>query len=163
MEPIDGAKMDAIADAVKHYLARTGHILMRLSAQEDKDDLLTGRLSPDMFDTGFNLAIAIQFAARCLCPPAGQDVPDIPEEFTFESLSAYHAQVSQLLAPIKSEDLTHLVSHVAGEAELCQDPDDYVTRFAFPNMIFHLTIAYAGLRRGGMSLGKADFDGLHRY
>jgi len=45
-------------------------------------------------------------------------------------------------------------------AELTGDPTDYIARFAFPNMLFHLSAGYAGLRHGGMQIGKADFDGL---
>ena len=55
------------------------------------------------------------------------------------------------------------MAHRAGEAALEQGAADYVARFALPNLLFHLAIAYAALRAGGVPLGKADFDGLHRY
>ncbi len=153
----------ATTETVKYYLDRIEHILVRLSQADEPDRLLAIRLSPDMFDTGFNVAVAIGFAARALCPPAGLGVPEIPDEYTCESLLQFKNEVSDLIAPITADDLTNPVSHIAGKAELDQDPADYVARFAIPNMIFHLSLSYAGLRHGGMSLGKADFDGLHIY
>lgn len=154
---------EAVPRAVKTYLGRTAHILTRVSQEEDAARLLSVQLAPDMFDTGFNFAIAIQFAARALSPPAGLDVPEIPEVYTCESLLGYHREISALIRPIDAADLTRPVSHVAGEAHLTQTPEDYVALFALPNMLFHLSLAYAGLRHGGMQIGKADFDGLHVY
>ncbi|WP_159808405.1 DUF1993 family protein [Litoreibacter roseus] len=154
---------DATVETVKYYLSRADHILVRLSDETDPDTLLAVRIAPDMFDTGFNFAIAIQFAARALCPPAGLDVPEIPDRYTCETLRKFADEIADLIAPIRATDLVRDVSHAAGDAELCQTAADYVTRFALPNMIFHLSLAYAGLRHGGMDIGKADFDGLHRY
>ncbi|MEM7722328.1 MAG: DUF1993 family protein [Pseudomonadota bacterium] len=154
---------DAVAEAVKRYLARVEHILQKLSDEPNAPDLLAIRLAPDMFDTGFNVAIAIQFAARALCPTAGLDVPEIPDIYTCDTLLEFHQEVSDLIAPLTAHDLTARVVHTAGQAELSHDPAEYIARFALPNMIFHLTLAYAGLRHGGMSIGKADFDGMHVY
>lgn len=157
------ALTDVTPDTVRHYLERLTHLLTLLSQNEDRDGILSLRLAPDMFDTGFNFAIAIQFAARALCPPAGEPVPDIPDTLTCESLSAFADEVSCRIATIGAGDLRLDVSHRAGEAQLTQAPADYVCLFALPNMLFHLSIAYAGLRRAGMAVGKADFDGFHAY
>ncbi len=158
-----GPVSEAIVRTVGHYLERVEHLIDVLERQERPDDVLAIRLAPDMFDTGFNFAIAIQFGARALCPPAGLPVPAIPERFTCETLRALRNEVAAATASIDARDLTRRVDHRAGEAELSQAPADYVSRFALPNMIFHLTLAYAGLRQGGVPVGKADFDGLHRY
>ncbi|WP_136659338.1 DUF1993 family protein [Nitratireductor sp. XY-223] len=154
---------DATTDSVKYYLDRIEQLLLRVSDQDRPQQLLDIRLAPDMFDTGLNLAIALQFAARALCPPANMEVPEIPGEFTTKSLLAFKNEVESVIKPISARDLCEPVSHQAGSAQLEQDPAEYLARFAFPNMIFHLSLAYAGLRHGGMNIGKADFDGLHRY
>lgn len=154
---------DATTETVKYYLDRIGQILEKLSQLDDPAKLLAIRLAPDMLDTGFNFAIAIQFAARALCPPAGIAVPEIPDEYTCESLLKFKNETANLIGPIAAQDLQESVSHTAGEAMLTQTPADYVARFALPNMIFHLSVSYAGLRHGGMEIGKADFDGLHIY
>ncbi|SHG86978.1 hypothetical protein SAMN05443551_0853 [Marivita hallyeonensis] len=157
------ALAEAVPQSVRTYLDRVQHILDQVALREDGDDLLAIKLAPDMFDTGFNFAIAIQFAARALCPPARMDVPEIPDTFTCATLRVFQRVVADLIAPIRASDLRHEVTHVAGEAKLTQDPASYVMLFALPNMIFHLSLAYAGLRHGGMQIGKADFDGLHVY
>lgn len=153
----------ALINAVKHYLTRTGAVLEVVGTQPAADTLLQQKLAPDMFDAGFTFAIAIQFAARALCPPAGLSVPEIPDSFTLKTLRAYHSQITNHIAPITAADLTQTVTHTAGEATLTQEPADYIARFALPNQIFHLTTAYAILRQAGVPLGKADFDDLHRY
>lgn len=160
---METAFADTSTHAVKYYLSQIGHILEKLPSDGDAARMLAVRLSPDMFDTGFNFAIAIQFAARALCPPAELEVPEIPDEYTYESLMGYKDQISNLIAPISADDVVNRVSHVAGEAELEQGPADYIVRFALPNMIFHMTLAYAGLRHSGLVIGKSDFDGLHSY
>ena len=154
---------DATTQSVKYYLNRISHILKKLSREPDPERLLAIRLAPDMFDTGLNFAIAIQFAARALCPPAGIDVPEIPDRYTCETLLAFQGEISELIRPISMNDLRYDVSHVAGEAELKQKPAEYVACFALPNMLFHLSLGYAGLRHGGITIGKADFDGFHVY
>lgn len=154
---------EATVQAVKHYLRQTLCLLVTLSDQDQQEKLLNTRLAPDMFTTGFNFAVAIQFAARALCPPAGMSLPNIPNKLTCDTLIAFQNEVETLINPIGTDAFLETVTHVAGEAELTQNTPDYVARFALPNMIFHMSLAYATLRQNGVALGKADFDGLHTY
>ena len=39
---------------------------------------------------------------------------------------------------------------------------NYLTNFVLPNFFFHMTIAYALLRKNGVDLGKRDFLGPHQ-
>lgn len=153
----------ASVEAVKYYLSRVEHILTRLTKNGDPQHFLDVKLAPDMLDTGLNFAIAIKFAARTLCPPAELDIPQIPDDRTCASLLDYLSEIKTIIEPIRREQLTASVAHIAGEGKLEQDAGDYITKFGFPNMIFHLTMAYAGLRHAGFNIGKADFDGLHVY
>lgn len=154
---------DAATQAIKHYLDQIIYILEKASQEDDPQELLKISLAPDMLDTGFNFGVAIGFAARALCPPAGLDVPEMPEECTYENLLVFANDVSKLIKPISANDLQQTVSHIAGEAKLQHEPADYITQYALPNMIFHLSMGYAGLRHSGMAIGKADFDGFHIY
>lgn len=153
----------SIPKAVKHYLDRIRQILLLLEREPDADRLLSIRLAPDMFDTGFNFAIAIQFAARALCLPAQTDVPDIPNTYSVANLLKFQEEVSKHIECITEADFVESVSHRAGNAELIQCTADYVSCYALPNMIFHISVSYAGLRSGGMKIGKGDFDGFHIY
>ena len=76
---------------------------------------------------------------------------------------AYLSEIKAIIDPIRPDQLTASVAHTAGEGKLEQDAADYITKFGFPNMIFHLSMAYVGLRHAGFNVGKADFDGLHVY
>ena len=153
----------ALPDAVKHYLSRSGAIVDIVAQHPDPDQLLSAKIAPEMFETGLQLAIAIQFAARALCPPANVDLPKFPELFTCASLRAFHTHVTAHIASIAPAHMTHTVTHTAGDATVTQAPADYIARFALPNQVFHLTAAYTALRKEGVALGKADFDGLHAY
>ncbi|MEM7711673.1 MAG: DUF1993 family protein, partial [Pseudomonadota bacterium] len=154
---------DTVPQAIRHYLDRIGALLAKLDGPPDGDARLATRLAPDMFETGFHLAVAIRFAARALGPPNGIEVPDIPEDASVADLRRYHQEIAILVAPLSAPANGTEIIHQAGDAVLRQDPADYVARFAFPSMIFHFGIAYAALRADGLAIGKADFDGLHRY
>lgn len=153
----------ALVRSVDHYLSQAEQLLAILEEQPKAGGLMAIRLAPDSFDTGFHLAVAIQFAARALCLPAGTTVPEIEEPYSLGSLRNLHEAVTKSINEARVSEWTTRVQHVAGEARLEQFTTDYIALFAMPNMLFHLTMAYAGLRHGGVALGKADFDGLHEY
>lgn len=153
----------SIPDTVKYYLGRTRRLLDRLARLPEPERLLAIRLAPDMFDTAFQFAVAIRFAGRALGPPAGLNVPDVPDDLPLSVLLSYCEDIAELIDPLGLDDMAAKVTHRAGEADLEQDVAGYVTCFALPNMMFHLSMAYAGLRHGGMEIGKADFDGFHIY
>lgn len=154
---------NATVETVKYYLTRIEHILKLLSRHKDREQLLEVKLADNMLDTGLNFAIAIKFAARTLCPPAKLDIPEIPDDRNCTSLLAYLSEIKEIINPIHADQLTATVAHTAGEGKLEQGAADYITKFGFPNLIFHLSMAYAGLRHAGFDIGKADFDGLHVY
>ena len=152
-----------LVEAIKTYVQRAEHILECVAKEPAAERLLAVKLAEDAFDTALHFAVAIQYAARALCPPAGRNVPEFPETLSLSVLMDLARNVASRIADIGPADLTHTVTHTAGLANLTHSPSEYIARYAFPNMIFHLTMGYAGLRLGGMNIGKADFDGLHRY
>lgn len=154
---------ETLAHSVDHYLGQAEQLLTVLEHETEAAALMAIRLAPDSFDTGFHLAVAIQFAARALCLPANAIVPEIEEPISLASLRALHVAVTTSINDARAADWMATVEHVAGEARLEQSTADYIAVFALPNMIFHLTMAYAGLRHGGVAIGKANFDGLHQY
>lgn len=131
--------------------------------QSNAVELLATKLAPDAFDTGFHLAVGMQFAARALCLPVGAPVPEIAEPYSAQSLRSLYQNVRAPVQTAPPIDWSKQVAHVAGEASLRQSAGDYVIQFAYPNMLFHLSQAYAGLRLAGLDVGKEDFDGLHQY
>ncbi|MDB2406938.1 DUF1993 domain-containing protein [Jannaschia sp.] len=164
---MDGRDAEAFAasvpDTVKYYLGRTGRLLERVGREPEPARLLAVRLAPDMFDTAFQFALAIRFAGRALLPPVGRTAPDTPELPSLSALMDYLDEIEEAIDPLRVADMGATVTHRAGEADLEQGVAGYVTCFALPNMLFHLSMGYAGLRHGGMAVGKADFDGFHVY
>ncbi len=159
-----GSELDkSLLAAIEHYLDQSGKLLNLVTEHPDSEELLAIQIALDAFDTGFHLAVAIQFAARAVCLPAGRPIPEIIEPCTPQSLQSLYEEVRLAVGSAPPIDWNSNVAHIAGNARLEQNAADYVLRFAYPNMLFHFTQAYAGLRHAGLQIGKADFDGLHQY
>ncbi len=149
----------------RHYLARAEALV---GATGGRADMLAARLAPDMFTAAEQFATAAGFALRGTYPLAGLTVPDFPDlGLDAEGLKARIGFADEHLASLSPEVFegaeTRMVGHRAGFAELEQSGGDYLTLFAMPNFLFHLSMAFAILRQNGVKIGKADFDGLHDY
>lgn len=115
-----------------------------------------------MFDVRTQFFAVAGFALRATYPLAGRDVPVLQGD-----AGARLAQAQSWLSQLTEADFTgaeqRVITHRAGFADLEQPAAVYLRDFALPNLWFHLSMAYAGLRAAGVALGKADFDGLHAY
>ncbi|MXU65884.1 DUF1993 family protein [Oceanomicrobium pacificus] len=151
---------------ILHYLDRMDALLAGLAPSELC--LLDRRLAPDGFQAHGHFACAQGYALRAVFPVAGRPVPDLPEPSdTRVALRARSAAARAHLAGITpgmmADGAAHRVRHEAGFATLEQDATDYLTLYALPNFIFHLSQGFAILRAQGLPVGKADFDGFHSY
>lgn len=124
----------ALIAAIHHYHLQAGHLLDVLERSDVARELLHVQLAPDGFDTGFHLAVAIQFAARALCIPKGIPAPEIQEPYSLTSLRTLHSNVAANIANVRELNWAEDLVHVAGEAELHQPVADYVARFALPRV-----------------------------
>lgn len=149
----------------RHYLTRAQHLL---DIAGGTPGCLTARLAPDMFTCAEQFATAAGFALRGTYPLAGLPVPDFPDlgldlHGVKSRVAFAQVQLDQLNEADFAGAETRMVTHRAGFAELDQDGQAYLTLFAMPNFLFHLSMAFALLRQTGAEIGKADFDGLHDY
>ncbi|MEO1536315.1 MAG: DUF1993 domain-containing protein [Pseudomonadota bacterium] len=147
----------------RHYLG-TARALLKHQTPER----LSTRLAPDMFTCAEQFATAAGFALRGSYPLAGVPVPDFPDlGMDADGLKArFDFALARLdtLEPAAFEGAeTRRIEHRAGFAELDQSGRDYLSLFAMPNFLFHLSMAFAILRQTGATIGKVDFDGLHDY
>ena len=130
--------------------------------------LLDARLAPDMLPLKTQVEIVCNFALRAAFPLAGEAVPSYGE-FPGDSdgLRMRIARARALLdglAPACFEDAAgRTIRDRAGEAEVVLPAERFLFEYALPNLLFHLSMVYAILRAQGVALGKADFDGFHRY
>ncbi len=150
----------------RHYLSQIDGILARLPHGDTA--ALRGRLAPDMFTAGEQFSTAQGFVLRTVFPLIGQPIPSLSTDDTsINGLRARSVEVRGLLDGVTQAQFAsaarRVIRHTAGQAELEQTGADFVTRYALPNFFFHFCMAYAILRQQGIALGKADFDGQHRY
>ena len=150
----------------RHYLGRLDAILAQLSRGDAA--VLGERLAPDMFTAGEQFSTAQGFVLRTVFPLIGAATPALStEDSSAAGLRARSAEVRGLLDGVIEEQFAgaaqRVIRHTAGQAELTQTGAEFVTLYALPNFFFHYCMGYAVLRQQGVALGKADFDGHHRY
>jgi len=155
IRPSDPPLYTASVPVFRHYLDRIAHLADRAGPA------ITAQIE-DSFPAGQHFATAAGFALRVACPLAGVGVPALPD-----ALPDRLAQAHAVLASLKPEAFLgaegRIIRHRAGFADLEQDGASFLHLYGMPNFLFHLTMGYAALRAAGVPLGKADFDGLHRY
>lgn len=127
----------------------------------DFSAVLQERLAPDMFPLGTQIAFACNqprgFSQWC----AGHPVENLAREV--DSLEAARSHISQtrvLVAGIQADDskLDEVKRIGLGPGRYCELPGrQYVSDYLMPNLYFHVTTAYAILRKLGAPLGKADY------
>ena len=121
-----------------------------------------------MFTAAQQVATAAGFALRVAYPLAGRAVPGI-EDHGMDRIGlgrriAAARQGLVALAPAEfAEAQARRIHHRAGFAELEQSGEEFLHLFGMPNFMFHAAMAFAILRKEGLEIGKADFDGLHDY
>ena len=153
----------ATVPVARHFMTQLTGLLGQAEA-----DLLGQQLAPDMLSCGEQISIAQGFVPRMICPVIGRPtIKLVRQGLSADDLMRRHAEVMELLNALSIEDFAgareRTIRHKAGEAELSQSSTDFVTLYAIPNMMFHISMAYACLRLAGLAIGKADFDGFHAY
>lgn len=154
-----------IADIQRIFMTRLdtlGHILNL--AEEHFGTLkpiMEERLAPDMYPFGTQVAFACNqprgFSQWC----AGQPVENLPREVDSVEMARSHIrQTKNLVAGITASDtkLDEIKRVGLGPGLYCELPArQYVNDYLIPNFYFHITTAYAILRKLGAPLGKADY------
>jgi uncharacterized protein len=122
------------------------------------------RLIADMLPLSAQIQIACDTAKGAAARLAGVEAPKY--EDTEATIADLKARVDKTLTFIKSVKPEQFTNAETREVVL-QFPQttmkftgiSYLTNFVLPNFFFHLTMAYALLRKNGVELGKRDFLG----
>ena len=122
------------------------------------------RLIADMMPLTAQIQIASDNAKGAVARLAGIEAPKYEDtEKTYEELRARIAKTLDFIGGVKPEQFagaeTREVVLKFPSVTLTFNGKDYVTKFALPNFYFHVTMAYALLRKNGVGLGKPDFMG----
>jgi uncharacterized protein len=157
----------------QRYLMRLAALLDRAERHCDADParcdaLLAARLAPDMLPLRVQVEVVSNFALRAAFLLAGLAVPDYGEfPADFAGLRARLARTQRLLSDVPAGSFVgaeaRSVRDRAGEADVNLPAPEFLFAYALPNFFFHLSMAYAIMRSHGVDVGKADFDGYHRY
>src|SRR5690606_650111 len=108
--------------------------------------------------------IASDAAKGCCGRLAGQEPPSFPdEEKTFAELKDRIRKTIDYIGGLGAGDIDgseeRQITIKAGPNTYTFRGEDYLLRFALPNLFFHTTTAYAIMRANGVALGKLDYLG----
>ncbi len=128
----------------------------------DVDNFVETRLAPDMNPFKFQVQSASDHAKFIASRLAGKTPPAwADDEKTFAELKARIQKALDYLGTFAEADLVggddrDVTTRIGGQERVIKG-DDYFLNRALPNFYFHVTMAYAILRHGGVPVGKGDF------
>jgi len=130
----------------------------------DPNVIPQARLIVDMLPLTSQVQIACDTAKGAAARLAGVAVPKHEDtEATLAELKTRVAKTLDFIKTIKPEQLqgaeTREIVLQFPQTTLKFSGLNYLTNFALPNFFFHVTMAYALLRKNGVDLGKRDFLG----
>ena len=127
-------------------------------------DLLDARLAADMKPLSAQFQMASFGPVAAVARLTGTAVPSMPDDET--TLAQIKDRIARAIAFVEGVDPsafegaeTRRVELRFPGVELNFEGAGFLTSFALPNFYFHLTTAYAILRKEGVELGKRDFLG----
>jgi hypothetical protein len=150
-------------------LANLAAILDKAASHEqakkvDPKVIPQARLIVDMLPLSAQIQIACDTAKGAAARLGGVEVPKHEDtEATLAELKARVAKTLDFIKTIKPEQLqgaeTREIVLKFPQTTLKFTGINYLTNFVLPNFFFHVTTAYALLRKNGVDLGKRDFLG----
>lgn len=132
-------------------------------AHDIKPEVLpAARLYPNMLPLTRNVQIACDTAKFAVSRLSGVDAPS--HDDSEATMAELIARIDATLAYIASVDVTAIdgtedkpVTLKLPSGEMHFKGLDYLTGFALPNFLFHVSIVHAILRHNGVPVGKMDF------
>lgn len=160
---------DATIPVYKQGLATLLHLLDKAEEHAnansiDVNELINGKLAPDMFDFKAQVQLVCDFAKSGTMRLTGQEVPSHPDNET--TVAELRARIQKVLTIIncvtveqfsgaEERDIKMVFPSVSFEFK----GPRFVTYWSLPNFFFHVTTAYNILRHQGVGIGKPDFLG----
>lgn len=159
----------ASVPVMQHYLGVLAVLLSRAESHlsersSDPQALLDARIFPDMYPLRSQVQFACDFAKGAAARLGDVTVPTFADdEASFADLQGRIAATLELLAQIDEAAFDNAggkrVALNFGGTPLAFRGEKYLTHFALPSVMFHVSIAYALIRQAGVPIGKADFLG----
>jgi uncharacterized protein len=135
--------------------------------QFDVRVLLNGRLAPDMKPLIYQVQSACDYVKAAAAWLSGQTPPKHEDnEQTVEELRARIRKTVDFAESVSEEQYEDAKDR---KVSLSWAPgkviggEDYLLQMTIPNVYFHIAMAYAVLRNGGVDVGKMDFLGAANF
>lgn len=153
---------------LRHFANLTAILKMGEAFADEKGiahkELLEARLVEDMYPLTAQIQRASDSAKFTAVRVAQvENIAMADEEVTFADL---HARIEKTVEFLKTVDPASMAGREEAEVILTTRSGSktftgtsYVLNFALPNFYFHVTTAYAILRKAGVPLGKMDYLG----
>jgi len=142
----------------------SGFLDKALAEGLDETALMAARLHEDMRPLPAQIQLASDSAKGAVARLAGVDNPSMADTET--SFAELKDRIARTIAFIESVEPaafegaeTRPVTLRTPNRELNFTGAGYLTSFAVPNFLFHVTTAYGVLRKEGVPLGKLDYLG----
>ncbi len=130
----------------------------------DPNLLVTQRLAPDMRPLSSQIQLASDSAKGAMARLSGGAPPAMPDTET--TIDQLRTRIAATIDYVKSVPAEAVDGSEERDVVLKTPSGDipfkglaFLTGFALPNFLFHVTTAYAILRHSGVPLGKLDFLG----
>ena len=134
------------------------------AAKIDSSELLTARLSPDMWSLAEQVRAACNFPVRATGRLSGLAMPQF--DGLDDSFAGLKERIALVIKFVKTANRASIdgteqkeIVFPTGDTQRVMSGQDYLLKFALPNFYFHLTAAYAILRHKGVPLVKEDYLG----
>lgn len=154
---------DATVSMAIGALKSLTQILTRAEEHPDSAQLLTARLTDDMKPLGFQVHYAT-FQAQYLAAKLSEREYSEPED-NLDTYEKMQARIQQALEALKETDreaadgFAETTTQLARTGYVMEVPvKNVVTLVTMPNIYFHVSMAYAILRKEGVPLGKRDWS-----
>jgi hypothetical protein len=132
----------------------------RLHAAGKEKEMIEARLIGDMGDLAFQIQRTSN-AAKSVATLVGRAAPEEMEnnEKTFPELQTRLSKTIEYLAKLEPTAMDGMEDQDIMYGQFKLNATDYVLKYAIPNFYFHVSIAYAILRKEGVDIGKGDYVG----
>lgn len=130
----------------------------------DANVLVNQRLAPDMRPLSAQIQLASDSAKGAMARLSGTTPPSMPDTET--TIHELRTRIAATIDYVKSVPQNAVDGSEERDVVLKTPNGDipfkglgFLTGFALPNFLFHVTTAYAILRHNGVPIGKLDFLG----
>jgi hypothetical protein len=154
---------DATIVEAKLALATLDHILTEAEKHPNSASFPQARLYEDMNPLTFQVYAATRFSKKVLARLSGEGPIESDNDLvSFEDMHARIAEILELLGQADKDTVNRHGEEVATTELPSVGPMDitgkaFAMGAAIPNINFHVSMAYAILRKEGVPLGKRDY------